>query len=209
MKSVLHKKTHGHICNTTNSTCTKSPALLIWLFLSLLGWCVIIPRCYCSHCRSFSGQNWFVVLITTGVNGKRELAPFFSQPFYMFHRMPGNFFLTTLPIISLLSISLKQGSLHSPLILPVNSDESKVTTGYLKLNGNKSKSLYKSWNTQILHKCNIPNICFKVLFWGYIPDICIWSMEFISWCKDHENKQYYLWKKSSPLSNRTQKFNLM
>lgn len=79
MKPVLHKKPYGHIHNTTSSTCTKSPVLFIWLLLSLLGWCVKIPRCYCSHCRAFRGQNWSVVLITTYVNGTRGLwlSPFF------------------------------------------------------------------------------------------------------------------------------------
>lgn len=123
MKPVLHKEPYGHICNTTISTCTKSPVLFIPLLLSLLGWCATSPRCYCSHCGSFSGQNRSAVLMTTGVNGKRELVPFFFQPVYIFHSVPGNSFLTTLLSISLLSLSLKCRSLHSSLILPVNPDE--------------------------------------------------------------------------------------
>lgn len=123
MKPVIHKEPYGHIHNTTNSTRTKSPVLFIWLLLSSLDWCATNPRCYCSYGSSFSGQNWSVVLITTGVNGRRELAPFFSQPFYIFHSVPGNSFLTTLPSISLLSLSLQCRSLHSSLILPVNPDE--------------------------------------------------------------------------------------
>lgn len=45
-------------------TCTKKPSLFTLLLLSLLGWSLSSPRCYCSHCGSFSSQNQSAILIS-------------------------------------------------------------------------------------------------------------------------------------------------